>query len=269
MKKNFSILSLLIVPLATCLFFLLKDDQADSYVVAELEVFCAAGLRAAVEDVAQQYEVEYGVKMRLNYGGSGQLYGSLKLRGGDLYIPADSSYIEVGENEGVIRKSMPLSYLTAGIVVPKGNSLGISSLADLARPEMKVGIAVKSAAVGKFTHEVLAKTGLLERIKSGRLSKFPTVNEVGAQVKLGALDAGIIWDALMSQYGELEFIRVPEFDAEPKLAAVGVIESSEHQTQALHFARYLAAKDKGGEVFQKHGFEIKDGFYWSEKSNQD
>lgn len=255
--------------LSVSLFFLLKEGDSDSDVGGELDVFCAAGLRMPVEEVAQQYEAEYGVKIFLNYGGSGQLYGSLKLRGGDLYIPADSSYIETGVSEGMITESISLSHLTAGIVVAEGNPQGIHSLGDLARGDLKVAIAVESAAVGRFTHEVLAGSGLLRELESGGLSKFPTVNEVGAQVALGAVDAGIIWDGLMSQYDELEFINVAEFDAEPKVSAVGVMRSSERQRAALHFARYLAARDKGGVVFQKYGFKIKDGFYWSEESNQD
>jgi len=265
MKKFLPILSLLVVILAACLYFLLKEDSSNSSQVEELEVHCAAGLRKPVQEIAEQYEAEYGVKIRLNYGGSGQLYGSLKLRGGDLYIPADSSYIENGVKEGLIAESIPLSYLTAGIVVPKGNPQGIKSLLDLTKQEVSVALAEKSAAVGKFTHKVLEDAGLLEGVESGNLSKFPTVNEVATQVKLSSVDAGIIWDALMSQYDGLEFIHVPEFDAKRKLSTVGVIKTTKHPAEAIRFARYLAAKDKGGALFKKHGFEVKEGDVWQEK----
>jgi len=267
-KQNLTILSILIVILSLCLLFLLDEDESDRYGAVELEVFCAAGLRKPVQAVALQYEAEYGVKVHLNYGGSGQLYGSIKLRGGDLYIPADWSYIDSGVSEGVIAESVPLSYLTAGMVVQQGNPRGVRDLQDLKRSDVKVAIAVQSAAVGRFTHEVLADVRVLKRIESNRLSKFPTVNEVAAQVKLGAVDVGIIWNGLMSQYDELEFIRVPEFDAQPKLAAVGVISSGEQRARSLHFAHYLAARDKGGMIFQMYGYEMKEGFYWKEMNYQ-
>jgi len=172
-------------------------------------------------------------------------------------------------SEGMVTRSFPLSKLTAGMVVAKGNPRGIGSLKDLTRSDVKLAIAVESAAVGKFTHEVLAEVGLLEALEAGALSKFPTVNEVGAQVKLGSVDAGIIWDALMAQYEDLEFIDVAEFQAKPKVAAVGVLAASKQPQEALRFARYLAAGDKGGVVFARYGFEIKEGFYWKEESDQE
>ena len=259
MKKLITTVCLMLVTLGVCLFLLLRegDDEQEGEMI---EVHCAAGLRKPVEEVARMYEAEYGVKVMLNYGGSGQLYGGLKIRGGDVYIPADASYTRKGIEERVIIESIPLCYLTAGIVVPKGNPKGIKDLADLTRNDVKVAIADKSAAVGVFTHEVLQQADILDAIEKESVSKFPTVNEVATQVKLSVVDAGIIWDALMSQYeNDIEFIHVPEFDAKRKRATAGVIKSSKKATEALRFAHYLSSKDKGAKIFQKHGYEALDG----------
>src|SRR5439155_25272822 len=55
-----------------------------------LFVYCAAGLKAPVEEIARDYEEAYGVQVRLTYGGSETLLTNLEVsKRGDLYIPAD------------------------------------------------------------------------------------------------------------------------------------------------------------------------------------
>lgn len=246
--------------LGVCLSILLADGSDD---VDELELYCAAGLQKPVEEVAREYEEEYGVKVKLNFGGSGQLLAKLEVAGGDLYLPADVSYIEMAKEKGLVggegEDSFQVSNLTAGVIVAKGNPKNINSLSDMARDDVRVVIAERSAAVGKFTHEVLDNAGLLEAIEGGKVSKTGTVNEVAMQVELGAADAGIVWDALVPQFRQCEFVRVAEFEEQEKYAAIGILRGSQEVEEALRFARYLTAKDKGALIFKKHGFDVQVG----------
>jgi len=244
--------------------WLAKDDGVAIESDKRLVVHCAAGLRLPVEEIVAQYKREYGVDVQLNYGGSGELYGKLKIAGGDLYIPADVSYTEKGQAEGIVDKSIPFGKLTAGIMVKKGNPLNIRSLADLTRMEVRVSLAEKSAAVGKFAHETLQSADVLDGIHQGTYSTSLTVNSVANQVKLDAADAGIVWDALMAQYPDHLFIEVPEFSSEQKLATIAVLKSSTDATAAMHFARYLTASDRGLKLFEKHGVKVMKGDGWSQ-----
>ena len=265
MRKNLIIGFCLFSVLGLCMYFLLKDNEPESDGVSELEVHCAAGLQKPVEEIARQYEEEYGVKIKLNFGGSGQLYTKLEITGGDLYIPADVSYTDKAKKDGLVAESIPFSNLTAGIIVPKGNPKNITSLEDLARDDVKVAIAAKSAAVGRFTHKVLDNAGVLSKIEAGAISKLGTVNEVALQVEVGAADAGVVWDALMPQFKNSEFVRVEEFNQKKKKATVGVLQSTKNATAALKFARYLTAKDKGAVILKKDGFDVETGDKWAVK----
>src|SRR5436190_7614375 len=61
-----------------------------------LVVYCAAGIKAPVEAVARDYEKAYGVRVQPQYGGSQTLLANLEVgRSGDLYLPADDSYIHL------------------------------------------------------------------------------------------------------------------------------------------------------------------------------
>ncbi|MBT5845373.1 MAG: solute-binding protein, partial [Verrucomicrobiales bacterium] len=72
----------------------LRDGQAKS-----LTVYCAAGVRSAVEEMAKKFETEMGVSVKLEYANSGVLANRLRIdkEGGlasaDIYIPADYTYI--------------------------------------------------------------------------------------------------------------------------------------------------------------------------------
>ena len=90
----------------------------------------------------------------------------------------------------------------------------------------------------------------------------PTVNELANDVKLGSADVAVVWDAVANQYSELDFINVPEFDAETKTVAVGVLSSAVVPSEALKFARYATAKNKGLRTFSEMGYRVVDGDKW-------
>ena len=267
MKRLVVVCGLLFV-MGGCIYLMFQVERgANGKIGGEsLEVYCAAGMQRPVEEVAALYEAEYGVQMRLNFGGSGQLYAKLAVAGGDLYLPADRSYIDQADREGLVKEALPVSSLTAGLIVAEGNPERIDSLQDLMREDVSVVLADESAAVGKFTNEVLAAIGVLAEIERGRMSKVGTVNEVAMQVELGASDVGVVWDALVPQFRQCEFIDVVEFKLLPKQAMIGLLKSSQNESEALEFARYLTARNKGAVIFKKHGFEVIEGDDYSRGS---
>src|SRR5215203_6107104 len=67
-----------------------------------LVVYCAAGIRVPVEAVAREYEAAYGVPVQLQYGGSQTLLAGIEVsRRGDLYVPADDSYLQAARDKGL------------------------------------------------------------------------------------------------------------------------------------------------------------------------
>ncbi len=256
--KRVGVILLGLLILIGCLTALVKDRIADSLNCPGLIVHCAAGLQKPVEEIAREFEKETGISVHLNLGGSGQLYSQLSLVGGDVYIPADMSYLEKAQDEGLIDEAVRFSTLLAELIVAEGNPKKIISLEDLARDNVRVVIAERSAAVGLFTHEVIEKSGLLGDIEDGDLTKMGTVNEVALQVQLGAADVGIVWNALEFQFENCEFISVPAFQKQAKYAGVGNLKSGKWPEETSAFISYLIDLDKGGKVFKKYGFDGMD-----------
>ncbi|MGK0186138.1 MAG: molybdate transport system substrate-binding protein [Verrucomicrobiales bacterium] len=241
----------------------LLEKNGERGTTEPLLLHCAAGLRLPVSAIVAAYEKETGRSVQLNFGPSGTLEATLEVAGGDLYLPADRSYIDSAKGKGLIDEAIPAAYLTGGLAVKSGNPLQIDTLQDLTVAGMKIVLANPEAAVGKFTRKVLRSTGILDEIEKNVIVTKPTVNEVAETVELGLADAGIIWDALARQYANVEFVHVPEFDAQRKEATVGVLRSTKNATAALQFARFLTARDRGQKIFKDHGYEVPEGDPWA------
>ena len=229
----------------------------------ELVMFCAAGMKKPVTKIIEQYEEEYGVTVRLQLGGSGTLLTSLNVTDGDIYLAADSSYTDLAREKGLLAETMPVAVMRAGFGVPKGNPKKITRLSQVGDKELGFGIGNPDAAsVGKFTRKILSKHGLWDGFEPAVL--FPTVIELANSLKLGTVDAVIMWDAVAHQYPEIDFVNLPEFDSEEKDITVGVLKDSKQATEALRFCRYLTARDQGLKVFADDGYEVVDGDEWAE-----
>lgn len=229
-----------------------------------LVLFCAAGLKPPVEAVAKAYEQEFGISVQVQYGGSGTLLANLTVADrGDLFLAADDTYLELARSNGLLAEVVPLARLTPVIAVARGNPRGVRGPDDL--PSLPVALAnPEAAAVGRTARDLLRRSGqwasLADRVKVFK----PTVNDVANDIKLGAVDAGIVWDATVRQYPELEAVRVAAFDAHPQSVSIGVLKSSQQPTAALRFARYLGAPERGLREFAGRGYEVVAGDAWEE-----
>src|SRR5258706_487443 len=119
------------------------------------------------------------------------------------------------------------------------------------------------AAVGKVTRDFLKRTGQWEALEKKTLVFKGTVNDVASDIKLGAVDAGFIWDAMLKQYPDVQKVDVPELKEATSEVTICVLKCSQQPAAALRFARYLGARDKGLIEFAKFGYTPVEGDLWS------
>lgn len=238
-----------------------KGDASDG-----LLLYCAAGIKPPVSKIAEEFQTEIGAAPQIQYGGSGTLLSNLKVaQKGDLYLAADDSYLLQARKEGLVREILPLAKMKPVLAFAKGNPKNIQGLKDLLREDLNIACATPdAAAVGKLTRQLLTEAGIWDELEPNVKVFEPTVNGIANALKLGSVDVGIIWDAVANQYEEIETLVVPEFESGTQHVSIGVLESSERPTQALKFARYLAARDRGGKVFESMGYPSVNGDVWAE-----
>ena len=192
--KMFVVSTVVVVVLAAVLFWPRQQHDSD---VRELFFYCAAGIQPPVDAAIQEYEKTYGVKIRADYRGSGALLSAIEAsKRGDLYLAADASYIDIAREKGLAAESLPLATQHAVIGVAAGNPKNIRSIADLMRPDVRFGMAnPEAASVCKQTKRILTKTGEWDALAKHIKVFKPTVTDIANDIKLGAIDAGVLFDA--------------------------------------------------------------------------
>jgi len=231
-----------------------------------LIVYCAAALKAPLEAIAKEYEQEYGIPVQLQFGASQTLLANAEVsRTGDLYLPADDTYLQLARDKRLLAETLPLAHMTAVIAVRKGNPKKIHSLDDLLNGQVKVAQAnPDAAAIGKLTRYLLKASNLWEKFEKSVVVTTGTVNDVANAITVGTVDAGVVWDVTVKQYADLQAISVPLFAAKPVHVSLGVLTTTDQPAVALRFARYLSARDKGSVTLKDMGYDAAKGDVWAE-----
>ncbi len=235
-----------------------KSDSTDS-----VFLYCAAGVKLPVVDTIEQINKEFGLKVEILYGGTGVLLNNLRTaKKGDLYLAADTSFIELAKSYDLIDETIPLAKIRPVIAVYKGNPKNIQSLADLLKEDIKFALANPGASIGKISKKVLEEKGKWDEYKKKASVFKPTVNDIALDVKLKTVDAAIIWDANARQMDELDYVSVPELDKEVQEITIAVLKTCQDPATSLKVCRYLQAPEKGQKYFKKHHYETVNGDQW-------
>ena len=221
----------------------------------KLLLYCGAGIRPPVAEIAEEFGRRHDVTVECDYAGSEVLLSRIKLSGqGDLYMPGDVYYVDRAEEEGLIASKKTVCYFVPVILVRKGNPKNVQTLADLTRPDVEVGLGdPKACAIGRKASKIFAKNNISEEDVNVKFRSL-TVNELGNNVKLGMLDAVIVWDAVAAfSPKETEVVSIPRDQNVISTVAVGVLKSSQHPDLAEKFVDFITS-EQGIEVFKKHHY---------------
>lgn len=275
MNRSIIIMAGSIVSLAALVFLLAADNrpvrstdrQSPTESGEPLMLYCAASNRAVMESIRTAYQREFGRSVEIQYGPSQTLLSSIEVSNqGDLYLPADDSFLTIAKQKGLIAETIPIARMQGVIAVRRGNPRKIESFEDLLRDDVRVVQASPdAAAIGKVTRQTLRKAGLWDQLQQATEATRTTVTDVANDLLVDAADAGIVYDAVLHTYPDLTYVEIPELAETASDIAIGVIASCQRPQSALHFARYVSARDRGLEHYAEHGFRTVDGDRWADE----
>lgn len=262
------ILASVLVVLASVLGLSFRD-RASTRQTSQRPVvlYCAAASRAVVDQILEKYRDEFSREVFVEFGPSQTLLSRCEIgSNGDLFLPADDSFLDVAVDKGLVAERIPIAEMKCVLAVPKGNPKKILSLRDLMTGNLRIVQADPNAtAVGKVTRNALSTLGVWEELSRLTSAYRGTVTDVANDIQIGAADVGIVYDAVLASYPELQAIEVAELETAVSQVEVGVLSSSTNPAAALHLARYLAARDRGLLSFQQQGFRTVSGDQWADQ----
>lgn len=251
-NRRIVIISIFFVMLTLIMNFNVSCSTTQS----RLSVFAAAGAKPALDEIAQKFEEKYGTTIEISYGGGGEVLNQMVLsRSGDVYVAPEQSFMETAAVKQAIYPETikSIAYMIPVIVVMKGNPKNILTLADLARPGIRVAVArPETTLLGKYAPEIFGKAGLAVAIGNNIVTEAIRPDSLLTMLVMGQVDAGIIWHFYQLQAPDkIEVV----FLAPEQLTGIGEMQIalsaySLNKKAAQQFIDFVTSAN-GKEVFKK------------------
>lgn len=232
----------------------------------DLNLFAAASLTEAFTEIGEQFQFTHpGVTVLFNFAGSQQLAQQITQGApADVFASANQQQMQGVVQAGNIAASSPQVFARNSLVViiPSGINW-ITSLADLAKPGLKIVLAAAEVPVGQYSLAFLDKAsadpaygaGYKDGVLANVVSYEQNVKAVLAKVALGEADAGIVYltDISGANAGKVNRLEIPEtlnVIAEYPIAPVA---GSAFPEVAQALVDYILSPD-GQAILQKYHF---------------
>ena len=219
----------------------------------EIVVFAAASLSDAFETLGKQFETKHpGATVTLNFGPSSGL-GTQIIEGApaDVFAPASTTTMDAVVAAELVGTPTVFATNVMQIAVPPDNPAAISTLADLARPGVKVALCQPEAPCGALATKVLANAGL---------AVIPVTLEVDvkatlSKVQLGEVDAGLVYlTDLRAAGAKAKGIAIPAEVNASTSYPIAALTRSRNPSLARAFVDYVLSAD-GAAVLDRAGFQ--------------
>jgi len=221
-------------------------------------VYAGAGLRPAVDELTEAFEAETGIEVVADYAGSGmQITRVREDKSADLFMPGDVYYVDrLQELSGKVVSRTDVSWFVPVVIVKKGNPRKITTLADFYRDDVTVALGnPRACQVGRISAKILEKNGH-RREDLGTIKESLTVNELGVWVKMGDVDASIVWDAVAANFADaVDVIAIPKEKNVISHVVVGLLSTSQHPDQAQAFIDFITS-EAGRAILRKRGYRV-------------
>lgn len=225
----------------------------------ELLIYCGITMAQPIREIADIFEEQENVAIRISSNGSGELYRSLKFnRKGDLYLPGSESYIQTCAEERLISQQVPVGFNQAAFVTQKGNRLRISAeVTNMIDPALRTAMgSPETGSIGRETRRILEQAGIYQEALAH--CQYMTSDSKGLKNVIldNQADLALNWraTAVWPENNEhMEIIPLDEKVAPPQRLILGLLTFSRHPEWALRFMS-LAASPQGQAIFARYGF---------------
>ena len=177
------------------------DDRETVLVMAASSLTDAfIGIETAFEAANPEIDVQ------LNLAGSASLREQI-VQGApaDVFASANASTMQAVVDAGAANTSTPFAGNTLQIAVPLGNPANVSDIADLADPDLLVGLCGEQVPCGQFARQALDQAGVVASIDTNE----GDVRALVTKLEAGELDAGIVYATDVIASPEIEGIALP------------------------------------------------------------
>ena len=228
-----------------------------------VRVFAAASLADAFGALATELEAS-GLRVELNLAGTQVLRTQIEEGAeADVYAFADLDDAQALNARGLARAPQVFARNVLCVVTPAG-AARVRTLADLARPGVKVVLAAPAVPAGRYAGEALERlerSGGLggsyrARVLANVVSQEANVRQVLAKVALGEADAGFVYLTDAARNTRVAVLPIPDADNVVALYGIGLVRADASDEARAFVAAVLGPS--GRRILQARGFRLPD-----------
>jgi len=216
----------------------------------ELIFYCGMTMRKPMREIADIFEKENSVKVKMVVGGSKSLLEKIEtLKNADLYLPGSQSYIL--KHKDLFKQYKYIGYNQLALIVKKNNPKSINSVNDLKKRNLIIVMCnPELSSCGKASKKFLKKDFNTIYFKACDivLDSKPLNNAVKKSA-----DAGLNWKATAKWPGNRQFLDVIDIGAKKKELLLSIPKYTNNYKLAIKFLD-LATSEKGKRIMKKYGF---------------
>lgn len=227
-----------------------------------VNVFAAASLKNALDEVSAAWKAEAGKETRNTYAASSAL--AKQVEGGapaDVFISADVDWLKYLSDKNLTVKDSEVQLLgnTLVLVAPADSEASVKiapgfDIAGLVGDGKLAVCDVKAVPAGKYGKAALEKLGVWDKVEA----KIAQAENVRAALKLvatGEAPAGIVYQTDANAEPKVKVLDTFPDGTHPKIIYPAAVLTASKNADAGAFVTYLKSP-KATEIFQKAGFKI-------------
>jgi molybdate transport system substrate-binding protein len=218
-----------------------------------ITVFAATSLTEAFTEAGAAFEATPdGAPVEFSFDASSALVTQI-IEGApaDAFASADTANMDKLTAED-LNGTDPVMFATnlLTIIVPKGNPGGVTAVADLANPDLKVVLCAEEVPCGNYAKQILDSAG----VDVTPVSLEENVRGVVTKVTSGEADAGIVYVTDVTATGDAaEAVEIPEDINVVAEYPIATVAASENQEVAEAFIDFITGDD-GQAILASYGF---------------
>lgn len=223
-------------------------------VTGSVTVFAAASLTESFTRIGKDFEaVNPGTKVTFNFAGSSQLATQINQGApADVFAAASPATMKVVTDAGN-GAGTPVTFARNQLViaVPKGNPDGVTGLADLTGPGVKVALCAEQVPCGAAARTALDASGL----KLTPVTLEQDVKAALSKVRLGEVDAALVYRTdTRAAASDVDGVEFPESAGAVNDYPVVVLKDAPSKAAAEAFVAYVRSGE-GQAVLTAAGFQ--------------
>jgi molybdate transport system substrate-binding protein len=173
----------------------------------------------------------------------------------DVLIAADAATALALHAKGLTGPPVVIAHDQLVVITPPGNRARIHSVADLAKPGVRLVVGSPESSIGRDTREVLAQVGA-DAALANVVREAPDAGTITTSVVLGNADAAVVYASQARALGKTVRTVSISSSTQPMIGDVAaVLTGAPHPLPAAAFLRYLTGPNARA-YLQRFGFSV-------------